>query len=214
MSRAPSARNAVVLCVGKKGSGKTTWLRTAVRYSRRMLVLDPEATWRPTARDRVVTNAGELADALPSPVPVRDRGFRIVYRDDAALLAEWGFHAAYVWQRCTLVVDELAWFCTPQRIPLWLQRILQFGRQREVNVIGTTREPQEVHDLLFSQADYIRWFRVDPGNGLERIRRRYGKELAGRLPELRMGKQNQTLEWGDPSVLELLRREGQNFRRG
>lgn len=182
MSRA-GVQNAILICTGKKGSGKTTLIRKLEVKCRRSLVCDPEAKW-PPARAKVIYGARELlkyarAHQLQDPA----RPFRIIYRDDVDAMQLAGPGLAFVLRRCTLTIDELAWLCNSRQLPTYLRRILQFGRERQINLMGTTREPQEVHDLLFSQADEVVFFRTDPGNGLDRIRRRYGP-LADELPGL------------------------------
>ena len=175
--------NAVVVCVGKKGAGKTTKLRRLVKRCRRLLVLDPEAAW-PLDGAREVWGARELVALLPDCAS-RRRRFALVYRDrDAELMQLAGPGAAYALRDLTVVIDEIALLCTARSMPERLRWLLQLGRHHRINVVGTTREPQEIHDLWFSQADLVYMFRTDPGNGLDRLRRRYGA-LAEDLPNLK-----------------------------
>ena len=69
-------------------------------------------------------------------------------------------------------------------MPRHLQRVLSFGREPEINLVGTTRRAQEVNDMLFSEADLVYLFHTQRGLGLERIRRNV-PELADRLPKLK-----------------------------
>lgn len=130
--------------------------------------------------------------------------FRLVYRDDYAVMAEAAPAAAFGVCACTLVVDELAWLCSALRLPRWLGRVIQFGRERGINLLGTTREPQEIHDLIFSQADLVYFFRTDPGNGLDRIRRRY-RSLADELTGLA---DREFRTYGNRAAPRLIGREG------
>lgn len=184
MSGRPPRDGAIITVAGMRGSGKTTLLRRLVERCRRLLVADSEGKWDPDDRSRVVTSPAELEAAL-ADVNAADgvSPFRIVYRDRQEVLEVAGPGAAYALRRCTLVLDEEAHFSNPNGMCKYLDAIVGMGREREVNVLGTTREPQEVHDRLFSQADLVYFFHFEPGNGLDRIRRRFPK-LADELPTL------------------------------
>ena len=200
------SRNAVVTLTGKKGSGKTTKVRAVVRRSRRLIVVDPEMRWEPQHGDRVIYGGRELVSecrrlGLANP----SRRFRFVYRDrNLDLMKVAGPGAAYVVGDVTLCIDELAWVCDARRLPERLRWLLQFGRHHRVNLIGTTREPQEIHNMFFAQADLVYLFHTDPGNGLDRLRRWY-PELADDLPGLAVGKFR---TYGNLDILPVFGREG------
>jgi hypothetical protein len=200
-------RNAVIVLLGKKGAGKSYKLRELVGPCRRLLVADVEASWDLRPGDEVCEGAPALleriehSNALDPAVP-----FRWIYRDAASRMALTAPGAAFVLRNCTLVIDELAWLCRrpPAPLPPYVERLLQFGRKRRVNLLGTTREPQEIPDLFYPTADLLYFFRVDPGNGLDRVRQRY-RDLAGELPTL---PDRAFRTYGNPDVLALLGREG------
>jgi hypothetical protein len=177
-------RNAVIVATGRKGSGKTTMVRALVANCRRAIFADPEAKWPLRPGDVEARGESELRAALDD-VGAADPGqpFGIVYRDDAEAMKVAAPAWAFGFKNLTLVVDELAWLCTPWSLPVYLKRLLQFGRERRVNVVGTTRVPQEIHDLFFSSADWLLVFHTDPGNGLDRLRVRY-PGLAAAAPRL------------------------------
>lgn len=202
------SHRALVVMVGKAGSGKTTLLRRYTAACRRALIADPEHDWALQNGDELVTSPAALfhrlreLDATDPAV-----GFRIVYRDDADRLAVAAPAAALAVRNLTFVYDELVWLCHAHYLPADFRRVLQVGRKRRINLIGTTREPQEIHDLILSMANLIHFFRVDPGNGLDRIRRRY-PELALELPALE-GHAYRT--WGDAAVVRFLGKEGRRY---
>lgn len=199
------SERALVVMVGKAGSGKTTMLRRYVAQCRRALIADPEYDWQLMPGDEVVRSSDELLerlhqlDALNPAVP-----FRLVYQDDAPRIAVAAPAAAFATRNLTLVYDELVWLCHAHYLPDWFRRVLQVGRKRRINLIGTTREPQEIHDMVLSQANLLHFFRVDPGNGLDRLRRRY-PELADTLPALPF---HESRTWGDEGVARLFGTEG------
>jgi hypothetical protein len=198
-------RNLILTATGKKGYGKTTLVRALVEPCRRAIFADPEGKWPARPGDVEVRHAVELLDYL-ADIGAADPAvpFRAIYRDDADVMGRTVPALAFGVRNLTLVIDELAWLCTPWELPAYLRRLLQFGRERRVNLVGTTREPQEVHDLFFSQADLVMLFHTDPGNGLDRLRRRY-PELASKLASFDIGQYH---AYGDPGALALLGREG------
>lgn len=171
----------IVLCIGLRGYGKTTKVRELVLPSRRLIVADPEGKWEPqTPEDRVVTGHEALLSAL------RDAGatdpanpFRIVYRDIAPVMRVAAPAAAFAYRHLTLAWDELAWACTAHNLPEQMLRLIQMGRERAVNIIGTTREPAEIHNMIRSQAELVYFFRVQPGTGLTWVRRFYPVQAEG-----------------------------------
>lgn len=178
---------AIVVNVGKRGSGKTTNLRELADRSRRLILIDPEKKWDPDPRDVVVEGAAALYGALRAADALDPAAaFRLVYRDRAELMDLAGCGAAFVTRNLTLAIDEIAWLCHAHYLPPQLKQLLQFGRERRVNLLLTTREPQEIHNLFFSQADLLQFFHMDPGNGLKRVQADY-PQIAAELPGLAVG---------------------------
>lgn len=197
--------NAVVVLVGKKGSGKTSKLRTLVAGCRRILVADPEGSFELRPGDEVLEGRAALLSRVKEAAAWDPSvAFQWVYRDDPAAMPLVACGAAFVLQNLTFVADELIWFCNSHQLPPYLKNMLAVGRRRRINIIGTTREPQEIHDLFFSTADLLYFFHVDPGNGLDRIRKRYPKQAA-ELEELPLFEYR---IYGDERALRLLGREG------
>ncbi len=197
--------NAIITCTGKKGSGKTTKLRALVRPCRRALFVDPEAKW-PAEPGDVEARSAEQLMAIVGQLGASDPAvpFRIIYRDDAERMKLVGPAVAFALKNCTLCVDEWAWLCSAQSCPTWLMRCIQFGRERRVNLVGTTRRPQEIHGMLFDQADLVLIFHTDPGLGLDRLRRWY-PDAGNMAPGLSF---HEYRAYGDERICELLGREG------
>lgn len=194
-----------VVMVGIEGAGKSYQLRQYVAKCRRALIADPEHTWEFMPGDVLVESHAALLEQ------VRTRGlldpavpFRLVYRDTAERMAEAAPAVAYAVRNLTLVYDELIWLCNAHYLPEWFRLVLQVGRKRRINLIGTTREPQEIHDFVLSGANLMHFFRVDQGNGLDRLRRRY-PEIAVQLPTLPL---HRSIVRGDPAVADLFGKEG------
>lgn len=205
---------ALIGALGKAGTGKTTRVRQLAAPCRRLLIADPEGSWEdPDAI--VVEGARALFQALRATGALEPaRPFRILYRDDAERMAAAAPAAVFATRQCTLLVDELAWLCTPQWAPPELRAIVQFGRARRINILYTTREPQEIHNLFLTQANRLYFFRIERGNGLTRVKRDW-PDLAARLPGLREfpapGRPAEFCTYGNPAIEKLLGREGLDF---
>lgn len=200
------SQNAIVIAVGKKGSGKTTKIMPLAKRCRRAIIGDPEGKWPVRRGDTVVTSGAELTAFLRDVGALDPRvRFRVVYRDVAERMALAAPGAAFVTRNCSLVFDEMAWITRRAQAPAYVAQIAQFGRDRRVNLLCTTREPQEIPDLLFAMSDLIYFFQVQPGNGLDRIRRRYGRDVAAEIeqfPPFRFR------TYGNENVVSLFGREG------
>ncbi len=203
---------AIVLAVGKRGCGKTTKIRELALRARRLLIVDPEKKWPATDAEEVVEGGGALLARLKELEAENPRrAFRLIYRDNdiETVMPVAGPGAALVYRNLTLVMDELAQNCTAHQLPKYWRHLIAYGRERRVNILGTTREPQEIHNFFFAQADVIYWFHVEPGVGLDRIRRYYGKALAE--PLLTLGEHESRLYVpynGGERILERIGREG------
>lgn len=197
----------IVTITGRQGSGKTSKLKPLVAACRRALFVDPESKWEPQrASDVIVRSGTALLDYL-GRIGASDPAvpFRVIYRgDDADRMGEIAPRLAFAIRNLSLVIDELAWLCTAQRIPEYLKRCIQFGRERYINLIGTTRQPQEIPNMFFDQADLVLIFQTRPGLGLDRLRRWYPAE-AMEAPRLQL---HEYRAYGDEAVTRLLGTEG------
>lgn len=199
---------AIIMLAGRRGAGKSTKLKALLEPCRRLLLADPERKWIPGDGELVVESAGALFTTLRDVDALDPRqGFRIIYRDKKDVMQTAAPAAALAVRNLTFAVDELAWLANARFVPAHLLEIVQFGRDRYINLLGTTREPQEVHDMFWSQADLRYFYHIDPGNGLLRIRQFYGKELAEAVAGLSFeGHESRT--YGEEGITAVLGREG------
>lgn len=210
---------ALIGALGKAGTGKSSKLRALAAPCRRLLVADADGGWPVGRGEQLVEGAGALFRAMRQIHHTSATApFRLVYRDEADRMAWAAPMAVFAARDCTLLVDELAWLCTPSYAPPPLKQIVQFGRVRRLNILFTTRDPQEIFNAFLSQANRLYFFRIEPGNGLTRVKRDWPQYVA-RLPQLREfpgpGAPAEFVAHGDPAVERLLGREGVDiFRSG
>lgn len=210
-----SVQRALVGMIGKAGSGKSTSLRAHSARCRRLIVIDCEDAWELQDGDELaqgfdaLTRRLEELDATDPAVP-----FRLVYRDREELLAVAPWKVAFAVGHVTLVCDEIAWLCTASHLPRDLKAVIQFGRRYHLNLLYTTRQPQEVHNILLDQAGCLQFFRMEPGLGLDRIRRNY-PAIATLLPQFNgfpgPGSPPESCIYGDSRFFEFFGNEGLDF---
>jgi len=205
---------ALIGALGKAGTGKSTKIRELAKPCRRLFVVDPEATWEEPA-DAVVDGAPAMFAALRQlQAHDRRRPFKLVYRDSFERMRQAAGLAAFAIGHCTVLIDELVWVCSAQYAPPPLLRLVQEGRRKRINILYTTREPQEIHNMFLSQANRLYFYRIERGNGLTRVKRDW-PDLAARLPTLREypGPRHpaEFCTYGNPAIEKLLGREGLDF---
>lgn len=175
---------ALMVYVGMSGAGKTTLLQKHSAKARRAIIADHDGMWPLQPGDQVLSSGRDLVTALrrinawDPKVP-----FRFVVQDRIEALGAACCGGAYAVHNCTLILDEVAKFCTPSSILPELNDCIQYGRKRRINLLATTRVVQELNDTLFSQSTTRFFFHQEPGLGLERIRKQY-PQLAEDLPGL------------------------------
>lgn len=203
---------ALIGALGKAGTGKSTKLRQLAQPCRRLLVADADGTWDAGPGEIEVEGAPALfalvapIAAAPKPLP-----FRIVYRDQAERMKWAAPRVVFALRNCTLLVDELAWLCTPSYAPPPLAQLVQFGRIRRINILYTTRQPQEIFNPFLSEANRLYFFRIERGNGLTRVKRDW-PDLVTKLPLLNeFPPPAQFCTYGNPAIEKLLGREGLDF---
>jgi hypothetical protein len=200
--------NAIVGCLGKKGWGKTTWLKHHAQRCRRAIFADPERKW-PVLPQRgdVAVRGGEALLNYLFGIGASDPAipFRVVYWDDFEPMQYYAAGAALLIRNCTLVVDEISWLSKRTWLPQQLARIPQFGREPRVNLLYTSRQVQEVNDMLLGQADLLVVFHTERGKGLQHLADYVPPEIVNEAPLLKL---HEFRTRGDRRIVQLLGAEG------
>jgi hypothetical protein len=86
--------------------------------------------------------------------------------------------------RCTLVIEEVDMYCSAQKPLPALDRLLRYGRHRDISVIAISRRPADVPRLLTAQADEVVTFQQTEPRDLAWIRARSGQEQMQQVQNL------------------------------
>ena len=142
-----------VLVFGRKGSGKTSLIRSYLARRSRVLVVDPFREYVDLAVE--VSSLQDVASYI-SQTPGKwkiayhnhdlNRDFEPICR---GLLAVGG--------NCTLIIEETDWYTTPRTMPAPLEEIVKYGRDT-VSLVTICRNPSELPILIRSQAWSINCF--------------------------------------------------------
>lgn len=169
-------QNVVIGIAGKRGSGKSTILKSIALTAPRLLVWDllGEHRWCPNA----LHNATEIS-AFVSWAHGRERfAARVVPEDTSDDTFEALCQLAYREGRLLLVVEEVAMISKPNWLPASFDKVVRLGRHRGVSVAWTTQRLSEVARRLTSTTDaFLLFFHHEPRD-VEAIQQRCGVAVA------------------------------------
>jgi len=172
-----------LLVIGKKGYGKTSWIRGFLANKQRVLFVD-SMQYEYTEDDGLILHTyDELVRWFIEHRNDERQVFRIVCRfsreDIMKLLVLWS-----KLERTTLVVEEIDMY-NEDEIALLVEHGDR-GRHNENNLIGITRHPVEVDAQMRKHVDCIVSFQQDDVNTLSYLEK-INKDEAKRLPALHKG---------------------------
>ena len=153
-----------IVVFGKKGYGKTTWIRYFIRSNPQYLYLIYDHF-----NDFYLDDNG--AKYFPDSVVVHNINeylqFQQVYNVKKGVFIFQGeidyndfFALCIAQQPCTCIFDEVDKACNPHFIDPDLKRIIHYGRHFNINLITAARRPHNVSRDLTSQADEMTLFCV------------------------------------------------------
>lgn len=184
----------ISVVLGRRGSGKTTWIRTRLRTLSRVLVFDTLAEYGSDT---------EASPDLPSFLDAVERSqgryFRISfvpYREDPEAALDIFLRAAWIVGDLTVVIDEVDAVSSPVSVPWELQKLIRYGRHRRLSVIVASRRAAEVPRLITSQADEVVSFNQSEPTDLEYLRRYVSADFADTVSGLPRYEHRTYEPWG------------------
>ena len=152
----------LVIISGASRSGKTAYVRQAVRAEKRVIVWDIEAQWCELPGYRKITTRSELFRAVAGAGPAR-----IAYvSGDADLKADFDFWASCVmlWGRyrggCVAIAEELADVSTPAKAPADWGILLRRGLKRGISIFAISQRWAEADKTAIGNASEFVVFRA------------------------------------------------------
>lgn len=175
-------QNRIVGIIGRKGTGKSTYLEDLLQGEPRLVVFDPmaEHDWSP--------------NELPTPDELRKfalwsrkRKFcaaNYVAGDDVEEEIEAVSELIYQFGSITFAVEEVALICSPSYLPPKFGKLVRTGRHRFINLYWTAQRAGEVSRTLTSLTDEFVLFSQTEPRDLDAIASRCGPEVADRVAHL------------------------------
>ena len=165
--------NSCVAVVGKRGSGKSVFVKEVVWNNLQSCV----------CHDRKHEHSFEdtpTAHAVPELVSFWDQGYeKIVYQPwDSSYEDFDSFCQAIFYKGNTTVwIDETASVTTANIVPHWYGECMRLGRIRGIGMVCVTQRPMQVSNLMFSEADLVVSFRLNLYNDSLKIAQIAGERI-------------------------------------
>lgn len=180
--------------MGKRGSGKSYTLRRLIKARPRVLIYDTLVEEMYDDCTRIISFP-ELVDKLS----VKDKCFTYAYHDiETPMSMDFDYACRVVYEvgNMTFVVDEIDRHCDSHSMPYSLEKLISFGRHRNVEFVCASRRPYAVNPLIRSQASEVYSFIQTEPRDVDYMREVIGTE-AEKLPTLPLHK---FIYWNDSAA--------------
>jgi len=189
--------NAIIGIMGKKGSGKSFFVKKAVPKIKRIIVLDPLYEYSGTICE-------SWTDVIEYLKEFKENDFRAIYRPPDDEDVEGFLSIINTVNDYTLVAEEVDFFCSPNDIHPELLKLTKYGRHFKRSLLWLSRNPYEVNRFLTRQSDALITFRQTEPRDLDYFKRyNFNKNLEG-LEEYEMAfsgsRQIITKIWGADEI--------------
>lgn len=164
----------IIIVLGRRGMGKSTWTKRYCQGLARLAVWDPK-------RSYPVTYPDDLSAWFEDHV--HDDAFQVggFYDEDQETIGS----IAYACQQTCLVLEECAFVFAPNKpFPEWARECIYLGRERGISVVAVAQRPRSVHIALRSQATRIICFNQHETDDVEWITDSFGDAPVEDIPTL------------------------------
>lgn len=164
----------IIVILGRRGMGKSTWAKRYVQGVPRLCVWDPKRSYK-------VDYPPDLSAWFDEHE--QDPRFQIggFYDEDQETLGS----IAYALQHTCLVLEECAFVFNPREdFPEWARECIYLGRERGVSVVAVAQRPRSVHIALRSQATRVICFNQHEITDVDWIADMFGSDALDQIPHL------------------------------
>lgn len=159
-------RNAIVLVLGRKGSGKSHWVKyealPRLRQTQPVVIID--TVYEYAQFGEVFTDADVLFDACYG-----DGGPRVAVLQSGVEEAEAMLEYCYQLQPHTVIVEEAHRYCSPWYLSDGFDSLVREGRHRQISLVAVTQNFSDLPERFVSQADALVCFQQRGVNSLRRL---------------------------------------------
>lgn len=180
--------NNIIGVLGKKGSGKTEFVKSSLEHIKRYIVIDPLYEYPGV----IFEDWAELAIFLNE---VQDVDFKIIYRPIDKEDNENFFRIVNEVNNYTLIVEEVDFWCDSHWIHPELDTICRYGRHFKRSLIWISRNPYEINRFLTRQSDLLVTFKQTEPRDLDYFSRYTFNKNLETLKEFEYA------YWGDQEIL-------------
>jgi len=180
--------NYIIGVLGKKGSGKTEFVKSSLANIKRYIVIDPLEEYPGV----IFYDSVELFAFIDE---VRDVDFKIIYRPLEEEDEENFFRIVNEINDYTLIMEEVDLWCDSYNIHPELNELTRYGRHYKRNLIWISRNPFEINRFLTRQSDLLVSFRQTEPRDLE-----YFKHYTFNKNLMTM-KEFEFAYWGDRDII-------------
>lgn len=169
----------VLLILGKRGSGKSYFLKHMLRDCSRFLVYDTLGEYE----DGVVFQDRQmLFDFWKERL---DDDLRLIYQP-LQPEEEFDYICNLVYESGNMIfaAEEIDKFCRPNGISLPFANVIQRGRHRDIAFVGVSQRPFGINRIISSQAKEIYTFQQSEPRDLEYLSMFIGKDLTEKVRNL------------------------------
>lgn len=170
----------IIVCLGRTGSGKTSWVKQYTKGLPRVLYFDTMGEYP----GQVVTTSKDLLDFL---IKHHDKAFQVAFRpmdEDDKKAFVMACRAAWACSDLTFVAEEVDLYCSASWSPGEFRKLINYGRHRRVYVVGVARRAAEISRTLTANCTRLIVFYTAEQRDLAYLGSRLPSAEVEKLPQL------------------------------
>ena len=175
-------QNRIVGVVGRKGAGKSTYIRSHLGVCPRVFAFDPMDEF-----DAIPNSFETISRAEQFFQWAKDRDTwagRYVPGGDLEEAIEQVCPLVYRQGSCVFICEEIALYTRPGSVTSAFGKLVRTGRHKEISVVWATQRPAECAKSITALTDLWILFSITEPRDLDAIADRCGEEIANRVSAL------------------------------